>query len=76
MPFALPGIVGHEGGGIVESVGAGVTEVVPGDKTNLGRLVLGVDQNRGCLRPCRALLEAFSNSWSGMQSTSRERESQ
>jgi len=28
---AFPCILGHEGGGIVESVGAGVTSVVPGD---------------------------------------------
>lgn len=27
----FPSILGHEGGGIVESVGEGVTEVAPGD---------------------------------------------
>jgi aryl-alcohol dehydrogenase len=31
IPFPLPGILGHEGAGIVEEVGAGVTGVVPGD---------------------------------------------
>lgn len=28
---AFPSILGHEGGGIVESVGPGVTNVKPGD---------------------------------------------
>ena len=31
-PFALPGIVGHEGAGVVERVGDGVSSVAPGDK--------------------------------------------
>ncbi len=31
-PFPLPVVLGHEGSGIVEAVGAGVTSVVPGDK--------------------------------------------
>jgi len=35
MPFALPGVVGHEGAGIVELVGPGVSSVVPGDKVLL-----------------------------------------
>lgn len=31
MPFPLPGVLGHEGAGVVEAVGAEVTRVVPGD---------------------------------------------
>jgi len=31
-PFALPGILGHEGAGIVERVGPGVASVAPGDR--------------------------------------------
>ncbi|MGC4998464.1 NAD(P)-dependent alcohol dehydrogenase [Streptomyces sp. DT195] len=30
-PLALPAVLGHEGAGVVESVGAGVTKVAPGD---------------------------------------------
>lgn len=32
MPFALPAVLGHEGAGVVESVGAAVTKVAPGDR--------------------------------------------
>jgi Zn-dependent alcohol dehydrogenase len=32
MPFPAPGVLGHEGAGIVEAVGAGVTNVAVGDK--------------------------------------------
>lgn len=35
IPFKLPGILGHEGAGIVERVGSAVTRVVPGDKVLL-----------------------------------------
>jgi aryl-alcohol dehydrogenase len=31
LPMQLPGVLGHEGAGIVEAVGAGVTHVRPGD---------------------------------------------
>jgi aryl-alcohol dehydrogenase len=31
IPFPLPAVLGHEGAGIVEAVGAGVTSVAPGD---------------------------------------------
>jgi aryl-alcohol dehydrogenase len=36
MPFPAPGVLGHEGAGIVEEVGEGVTNVVPGDKVVIG----------------------------------------
>jgi len=35
IPFKLPGILGHEGAGIVIEVGPGVTKVKPGDKVVL-----------------------------------------
>jgi len=35
IPFPTPGVIGHEGGGVVQAVGAGVTSVVPGDKVLL-----------------------------------------
>jgi len=35
IPFPTPGVIGHEGGGVVQSVGPGVTSVVPGDKVLL-----------------------------------------
>ncbi|WP_156760976.1 NAD(P)-dependent alcohol dehydrogenase [Microbacterium karelineae] len=35
VPFPSPGIIGHEGSGVVERVGAGVSDVVPGDKVLL-----------------------------------------
>ncbi|MER6282805.1 NAD(P)-dependent alcohol dehydrogenase [Streptomyces sviceus] len=31
LPFPLPGVLGHEGAGVVEAVGPAVTGVVPGD---------------------------------------------
>ena len=32
LPISLPAVLGHEGSGVVEMVGAGVTKVKPGDK--------------------------------------------
>jgi aryl-alcohol dehydrogenase len=31
LPFPLPGVLGHEGAGVVEAVGSAVTGVTPGD---------------------------------------------
>ena len=36
FPFPLPGVLGHEGAGIVEAVGDGVTKVKAGDKVIIG----------------------------------------
>jgi aryl-alcohol dehydrogenase len=36
MPFPAPGVLGHEGAGIVEAVGDGVTSVSAGDKVVIG----------------------------------------
>jgi aryl-alcohol dehydrogenase len=36
MPFPPPGVLGHEGAGIVEAIGSGVTNVAVGDKVVIG----------------------------------------
>lgn len=41
-PFPLPGVLGHEGSGIVEQVGANVTEVAPGDHVVLTYMSCGI----------------------------------
>ncbi|WP_189713475.1 Zn-dependent alcohol dehydrogenase [Streptomyces phaeofaciens] len=38
IPFPAPVVLGHEGAGVVEAVGAGVTHVVPGDHVALSTL--------------------------------------
>jgi aryl-alcohol dehydrogenase len=35
LPFPLPGVLGHEGAGVVEAVGSAVTRVTPGDQVLL-----------------------------------------
>jgi aryl-alcohol dehydrogenase len=35
LPFPLPGVLGHEGAGVVEAVGGSVTAFAPGDKVLL-----------------------------------------
>ena len=35
-PFPTPGVLGHEGAGVVESVGSRVTRVKPGDRVMIG----------------------------------------
>jgi aryl-alcohol dehydrogenase len=47
IPFPLPGVVGHEGAGVVESVGSAVASVAPGDK------VLLTFTSCGACRNCR-----------------------
>jgi aryl-alcohol dehydrogenase len=36
FPYPLPGVLGHEGSGVVEAVGDGVTKVKEGDKVIIG----------------------------------------
>ncbi|MCB5911708.1 Zn-dependent alcohol dehydrogenase [Streptomyces pinistramenti] len=38
IPFPVPVVLGHEGAGVVEAVGAGVGHVVPGDRVALSTL--------------------------------------
>jgi len=42
IPFPLPGVLGHEGAGIVEKIGSAVTKVMPGDHVTLSWLSCGV----------------------------------
>nr|WP_245324773.1 alcohol dehydrogenase catalytic domain-containing protein [Nesterenkonia lacusekhoensis] len=36
MPLPLPGVMGHEGSGVVEKVGPGVEDVAVGDRVIMG----------------------------------------
>ncbi|MFE7629644.1 NAD(P)-dependent alcohol dehydrogenase [Kocuria sp. NPDC057446] len=62
MPLPLPGILGHEGSGIVERVGEGVAEIAPGDRVVIGWPSCGACRNcldgqpRYCLRTGEALV--------------------
>ncbi|MBE7245892.1 MAG: alcohol dehydrogenase catalytic domain-containing protein, partial [Actinomycetospora chiangmaiensis] len=47
-PYPTPGVLGHEGAGVVEAVGAGVTRVRTGDRVIMGFPYCGV------CRYCRA----------------------
>ncbi|QDQ12153.1 Zn-dependent alcohol dehydrogenase [Streptomyces spectabilis] len=38
IPFPVPVVLGHEGAGVVEAVGSGVTHVVPGDHVALSTI--------------------------------------
>lgn len=48
MPLPLPGVLGHEGSGIVEAVGEGVSSVAPGDHVIMGWPYCG--DCRNCIR--------------------------
>jgi len=57
IPFPLPGVVGHEGAGIVERVGSAVTSVAPGDQVLLTFTSCGGCRN--CLLGHPAYCEEF-----------------
>ncbi|MEQ0559703.1 NAD(P)-dependent alcohol dehydrogenase [Amycolatopsis sp. NEAU-NG30] len=57
LPFPLPGVLGHEGAGIVEEVGAAVTRVAPGD-----RVLLSYTSCGGCAN-CRDGHPAYCATW-------------
>ncbi len=61
MPLPLPGVFGHEGAGIVEQVGEGVTEVEVGDHVILGWPYCGTCRNcrRGEHRYCEHIGEGL-----------------
>jgi aryl-alcohol dehydrogenase len=61
LPMPFPAVLGHEGAGVVERVGEGVTRVVPGDRVIIGWPFCGECRNcldgepRYCLRTGDAL---------------------
>ncbi|MEV4233689.1 MULTISPECIES: NAD(P)-dependent alcohol dehydrogenase [unclassified Nocardia] len=57
LPFPLPGVLGHEGAGIVERVGSDVTGVVPGDHVLLSFTSCGACAN------CRDGHPAYCATW-------------
>lgn len=76
-PFPLPGVLGHEGAGVVEAVGDGVTKVAPGDHVVMSYGACGrchqclqgepaycrefVDENLGAVRLDGSVLYAGAN---------------
>lgn len=57
LPFPLPGVLGHEGAGVVEAVGSSVTRVVPGDQ------VLLSFTSCGRCGGCRGGHPAYCDAW-------------
>ncbi len=55
--FPLPGVLGHEGAGVVEQVGAAVTSVEPGDQ-----VLLSFTSCAHC-DACRSGHPAYCDSW-------------
>ncbi|MGP3911489.1 NAD(P)-dependent alcohol dehydrogenase [Nonomuraea sp. NBC_00507] len=57
LPFPLPGVLGHEGAGVVEAVGSAVTRVSPGDHVLLSFTSCGRCAN------CRDGHPAYCAAW-------------
>ncbi|MFF3374676.1 NAD(P)-dependent alcohol dehydrogenase [Streptomyces sp. NPDC002680] len=57
LPFPLPGVLGHEGAGVVEAVGSAVTGIEPGD-----HVVLSFTSCGDC-RNCRDGHPAYCVTW-------------
>lgn len=57
IPFPLPGVLGHEGAGVVEAVGSAVTRVKPGDRVALSFT------SCGRCRRCRDGHPAYCATW-------------
>jgi aryl-alcohol dehydrogenase len=57
IPFPLPGVLGHEGTGVVEAVGSAVTRVVPGDTVVL------TFTSCGHCPSCRSAHPAYCTTW-------------
>ncbi|WP_327319877.1 NAD(P)-dependent alcohol dehydrogenase [Streptomyces sp. NBC_01235] len=57
LPFPLPGVLGHEGAGVVEAVGSAVTGVAPGD-----HVVLSFTSCGDC-RNCHGGHPAYCATW-------------
>lgn len=82
MPMPFPSVLGHEGAGVVEQVGEGVTSVAPGDKVIIGWPSCGECRNcldgepRYCLRTGEALVSGrrFKGERAGTTAYSRNGE--
>jgi len=82
MPMPFPSVLGHEGAGVVEQVGPGVTEVTPGDKVIIGWPSCGVCRNcldgepRYCLKTGEAVVSGrrFKGDQAGTSAYSRNGE--
>jgi aryl-alcohol dehydrogenase len=80
LPMPFPAVLGHEGAGIVEQVGEGVTQVAAGDKVILGWAFCGSCRNcldgqpRYCLRTGEALVSGrrFKGELEGQSAYSRD----
>ncbi len=80
MPMPFPSVLGHEGAGVVEEVGAGVTQVARGDKVIIGWPSCGECRNcldgqpRYCLRTGDALVSGrrFKGELKGQTAYSRK----
>lgn len=80
MPMPFPSVLGHEGAGIVERVGEGVTQVAPGDAVIIGWPACGECRNcldgqpRYCLRTGEALVSGrrFKGERAGTTAYSRK----
>ncbi len=61
LPFPFPGVLGHEGAGIVAAVGPGVLDIVEGDRVVIGWPSCGACRNcsDGEPRYCARLAEAL-----------------
>jgi len=57
LPFPLPGVLGHEGAGVVEAVGSAVSRVSPGDQVLLSFTSCGTCAN------CRDGHPAYCATW-------------
>ncbi len=60
IPFPLPGVLGHEGAGVVEEVGDGVTDLEPGDHVVMSFTFCGT------CRTCRTGHPVYCESWPGL----------
>ena len=80
MPMPFPSVLGHEGAGVVEEVGAGVTQIARGDKVIIGWPSCGECRNcldgqpRYCLRTGDALVSGrrFKGELKGQTAYSRK----
>jgi aryl-alcohol dehydrogenase len=60
IPFPLPGVLGHEGAGVIEEVGDGVSDLEPGEHVVMSFAFCG-----GCLT-CRTGHPVYCESWAGL----------